>query len=85
MLVQVLADNTVTAASVLARIRSGSGYTLTDYYLDAARYIGSCPVPVDWAINPNDSVYADLQLVDQVGTGNAYWTMFLDGFKRRRK
>jgi hypothetical protein len=40
---------------------------------------------VDWVIDPNDSVYADLQLVDQAGTGNVYWTMFLDGFKRRRK
>jgi hypothetical protein len=85
VLIQVSEDDTVTAASVLARIRSGSGYTLTDDYLDAARYIGSCPAPVDWVIDPNDSVYADLQLVDQAGTGNVYWTMFLDGFKRRRK
>ena len=29
-------------------------------------------------------VYADLQLVDQAGTGYVYWTMYLEGFKRRR-
>ena len=49
-----------------------------------ARYIGSAPFPVNWVIRPNDSVYADLQLVDQAGAGYVYWTMYLEGFKRRR-
>jgi hypothetical protein len=84
VLIQVLEDDTVTSASVLARLRTGSGYAFCDDYLDAARYIGSAPFPVDWVIKPNDSVYADLQLVDQAGTGNVYWTMFLEGFKRWR-
>lgn len=84
VLIQITADDTVTAGSVLVRFRAGSGYAFTDDYLDAARYIGSCPYPVDWVIDPNDAVYADLLLVDQAGTGNVYWTMFLEGFKRRK-
>lgn len=84
ILIQVSEDNSVTAGSVLARIRTGSGFALLDDYLDAARYLGSAPYPIDWVIQPNDAVYADLQVVDQTGTGNIYWTMFLEGFKRRR-
>ncbi len=84
VLIQISADDTVTSGSVLVRLRTGSGFALCDDYLDAARYIGSCPFPVDWIIDGNDAVYADLQLVDQAGTGNVYWTMFLEGFKRRR-
>ena len=85
VLVEVSEDAGVTSASVLARLRDGSGYAFTDDYFDVARYIGSAPFPVDWVIAPNDSVFADLQLVDQGGTGNVYWTMYLDGFKRRKR
>ena len=84
-LFQVMADNTVTAATVLARLRLGSGYAFCDDCFDVSRYIGSCVYPIDWIIPPNDQVIADLQVVDQAGTGNVYWTMFLDGFKRWRK
>ena len=84
ILIQVSADDTVTAGIVLARIRTGSGFSLMDDYIDAAKYIGSVPYPVDLVIAPNDTVYADLQVADQAGTGNIYWTMFLDGFKRTR-
>jgi len=85
ILVQVSADNTVTAGSVLARVRLGSGQAIFDDYLDAARYVGSTSWPIDLIIAANDIAYADLQVVDQAGTGNIYWTMFLEGFKRRRK
>lgn len=85
LLVQISADNTVTAASVLVRLRLGSGQAIFDDYLDAARYIGSTYWAIDLIVKPNDIVYADLQLVDQTGTGNVYWTMFLEGFKRRRR
>ena len=84
LLFEVSEDGTVTSGTVLARIRDGSGYSLTDDYFDVARYIGSAPMPRDWIVEPNDSVYADLQLVDQGGTGNMYFTMYLEGFKRRR-
>ena len=85
ILIQVDEDDTVTAGSVLARIRLGSGQAVFDDYFDAARYIGSVSWPIDLVIQPNDIVYADLQAVDVAGTGNLYWTMFLEGFKRRRK
>jgi hypothetical protein len=85
LVVQVTEDNTVTAGSVLVRIRLGSGQAVFDDYLDAARYVGSTYWPIDLVIKANDIVYADLQVVDQAGSGNIYWTMFLEGFKRRRK
>lgn len=85
LLIQVSADNTVTAGSVLARLRLGSGQPIFDDYLDAARYLGSCRMPIDLYIKPNDIVYADLQVVDQAGTGNIYWTLFLEGYKRRKR
>lgn len=85
ILVEVSEDNTVTGGSVLAKIRLGSGQLVFDDYIDAARYIGSTSWPIDLIIPPNDIVYADLQVVDQVGTGNFYWTMYLEGFKRRKR
>jgi hypothetical protein len=85
VLVEVTEDTTVTSGSVLARLRDGSGYSFCDDYFDVAQYIGSAPFPVDWIIAPNDSVYADLQLVDGSGTGSIHWTMYLDGFKRRKR
>jgi hypothetical protein len=85
ILVQVSADNTVTSGSVLGRVRLGSGQAIFDDYVDLARYVGSVSWPIDLVVQPNDIVYADLQVVDQAGTGNIYWTMFLEGFKRRRK
>lgn len=85
IMVQVTADNTVTAGSILARLRLGSGQAIFDDYLDVARYLGSSRMPLDIVIAPNDIVYADLQAVDTTGTGNIYWTMFLEGFKRRRR
>lgn len=84
-LIQVSEDNTVTSGSVLVRLRLGSGQAIFDDYLDAARYLGSTRMPIDLVIPPNDILYADLQVVDQAGTGNIYWTLFLDGFKRRRR
>jgi hypothetical protein len=85
LLIKVEEDNTVTAGSVLARIRLGSGYAIFDDFLDAARYVGSTYWAIDLVIDPNDIVYADLLVVDQAGTGNIYWTMFLEGFKRKRR
>lgn len=83
VLVQTKEDDTVTSGTILMRIRDGSGYAFTEDYIDAARYIGSCPLPHDWIINPTDSVYIDAQLVDQAGAGNISYKVFLEGFKRR--
>ena len=84
ILVQISADSTVVSGSILARLRLGSGQAICDDYFDLARYVGSAPWPIDLVIQPNDIMYADLQAVDVGGTGNLYWTMFLEGFKRRR-
>jgi hypothetical protein len=85
ILVWVTEDDTVTAGRVLVRVRLGSGQAVFDDYLDAAAFVGSTSWPIDLVIDPNDIVYADLQVVDQAGTGNIYWTMFLEGFKRRKR
>jgi len=82
---QLTEDDTVTSARVLVRIRLGSGQSVFDDYLDLAQYVGSVPWPIDLIISPNEIVYADLQLVDVGGTGNVYWTLFLEGIKRWRK
>ena len=84
LLCAVDADNTVTAGTVLARIRTGSGYALTDDYIDVAQYLQSSPMPIDWKINRGDSVFLDLQLVDYAGTGNIYFQTWLEGVKRWR-
>ena len=85
ILVLVSEDNTVTAGKVLVRLRLGSGQAIFDDYIDAAQYLCATSWPINLVIQPNDIVYADLQVVDQAGTGNIYWTLFLEGFKRRRK
>jgi hypothetical protein len=82
LLFNVQADATVTAGTLLGRVRTGSGYALCDDFFDLATYIGSAPMPKDWEIDAGDSVYIDLQLVDQVGTGSIYLQTFLEGVKR---
>jgi hypothetical protein len=84
LLFAITADATVTAGTILAKIRTGSGYSLTDDYMDVATYINGAPMPVDWRINAGDNVYADLQLVDQAGTGNIGIQCYLEGVKRWR-
>ena len=87
VLVNVLADSTVLAGNILGRIRTGSGYSFTDDYFDLATYIGSAPMPKDWEIRAADSVYFDLQFVNDsggsAGTGNIYFQPYLEGTKRR--
>jgi hypothetical protein len=82
LLFQVNADATVTAGTLLGRVRTGSGYALCDDYFDLATYIGSAPMPKDWEIDAGDAVYVDVQLVDQAGTGNIYLQSYLEGAKR---
>ena len=84
-LIAITADAGVTAGTVLAKFRTGSGYSLDDDYLDVASYINSAPMPIDWRIRAADTVYADLQLVDFVGSGNVYFQAYLEGVKRWRK
>ena len=87
VLANILADSTVTAGNVLGRIRTGSGYSFTDDYIDIATYIGSAPMAKDWEIRGSDSVYFDLAFANDSGgspgTGNIYFQPFLEGTKRR--
>jgi|FreactTroBogLake_1042271.scaffolds.fasta_scaffold18390_3 hypothetical protein len=82
LLFVVTADGGVSAGTILAKIRTGSGYALTDDYFDVATYIQSAPMPLDWRINAADNVYLDLLLVDYTGSGNIYLQTFLEGVKR---
>ena len=87
LLVNILADATVTAGNILCRVRTGSGYSFTDDYIDLATYLGSAPMPKDWEIKAADTVYIDLQFVNDLGgsagTGNIYFQPYLEGTKRR--
>ena len=85
LLFAITADEGVTAGSILAKVRTGSGYSLCDDYFDVATYINSAPMPLDWRINAADNVYLDLQLVDFAGAGNIYFQAYLEGVKRWRK
>lgn len=80
----ITAAGTVTAGTFLVKLRTGSGYSLTDDYIDVATYINGAPMPAPWRINAADSVYADLQLVDQTGTGLISIQSYLEGVKRWR-
>ena len=90
LLFNILADATVNAGcNIMGRIRTGSGYSFTDDYIDLATYIGSSPMPKDWEIKAADSVYIDLAFVNDsggsAGTGNIYMQAFLEGTKRRAR
>ena len=84
LLFVITSDAGVTAGTFLGKIRTGSGYSLTDDYFDLATYLQSAPMPADWRINAADTVYIDLQLVDATGNGNIYFQAYLEGVKRSR-
>lgn len=81
-LFNVTADGTVTAGSILCRIRLGSGYAVTDDYLDVASYIGSAPFAKDLQVDAGDQIFFDLLLVDNAGTGNVTFQAFAEGLRR---
>jgi hypothetical protein len=83
-LFDVQADAGVTAGAILCKIRSGSGYSLTDDYFDVQTYLGSSPFAKDWEVTAGDQIFFDLSLVDGAGAGNMYFRAFADGVKRRR-
>jgi hypothetical protein len=81
-LIWVTADATVTGGVVLCRIRLGSGYAVTDDYIDVASYIGSAPFAKDLHVEAGDQIFFDLILVDATGTGNFQFQAFAEGLKR---
>lgn len=84
ILVDMQADNTVTAGLVVGRLRAGGGYALNDDYIDLARYLAGAEYPHDWTVHAQDAIYIDLQLVDGAGTGSVTWQAHLEGVRRRK-
>ena len=84
VLMDITADETVTAGSILMRRRLSSGYQIDDDYIDAAKYLGSAQMAKDWHCPAGDAVVLDLLLVDGAGTGSMFAQVHLDGVKRRR-
>ena len=82
--VDVSGSAAATAGTVLARVRSGTGYALNDDFIDYARYIGGAEWAHDWKVRGEDAVFIDVQLVDTTGAGNIFVQFFLEGVKRRR-
>jgi len=83
-LFDVIPGPSVTAGTFLVRIRSGSGYTLTDDYLDVAKYIGGAYFVKPWTIRRADQIFFDMIFVDGAGSGSISIECFADGVKRKR-
>lgn len=78
----IQADATVTAGSILARIRVSSGYAITNDYFDVFRYVSGSVFAHDINIKAGQELFFDLYLVDGAGTGNMYFQAFAEGAKR---
>ena len=83
-LFDVKKDVGVTAGTFSGRIRNGSGYALTDDYIDLPRYLGSSCWAKDWRLKHGDQILFDLVLVDGAGAGSMSIECFVEGVKRRR-
>jgi hypothetical protein len=83
VLIAVSGDATVTAATFIGRLRTGTGFALNDNLIDLARYLGGAEFAKFWKIKGGEEVVLDLNLVDQTGTGNATVQVFLEGARRR--
>lgn len=69
---------------ILARVRTGDGYALTDDYIDIARYLNGAQWAHDWHVRGGDAVFIDLQLVDATSAEDTItFQAFLEGVKRR--
>lgn len=79
----VTADNTVTAANVMVKVRDSSGYAFTDDYI-LYGLLNGVPWLKDWIVKATNTIFVDLALVDYSGTGNVYVQAFVAGTKRRR-
>jgi len=69
---------------MLARIRTGTGYSLIDDFIDLAHYLCGAEWPKDWKIKGRDSVVIDLQWADFVGNISVTYQVFLEGVRRRK-
>ena len=84
---QQTVDATVVLPGLfLGRMRDSSGYALMDDYLDLIGLLNGAPLPgKDWRIAAGGQIFIDVQLAGATGTGNAYFTVYLEGVRRSRK
>lgn len=83
--VQFIADQSGPPTGVvLGRLRTGTGYSFNDDFLDLRAYLCGAEWPKDWKIRGRDEVVVDLQLADVVGTGSITVQIHLDGVRRRK-
>ena len=83
---RLLFDITYSAGGIfntfLVRIRTGSGYSFTDDYVDVRKF-GSAYFAKGWDIKRADQILFDFLSVDETGQGDATIQVFADGVKRR--
>ena len=77
-------DVTVTGGTFTGRIRVGSGYAVTDDYIDLPRYLNGVCWAHDLHVKHGDQILFDLVLVDAAGSGTMTIECFAEGVKRRR-
>ena len=73
-----------TGGIVLGRLRTGTGYSFNDDFIDLATYLAGAEWPKDWKIRGRDEVIVDLQLADVVGVGTITFQLHLEGVRRRK-
>ena len=71
-------------AVVLARLRTGTGYSFNDDFIDLATYLCGAELAKDWKVRGRDEVVVDLQLADVVGVGTVTFQVHLEGVRRRK-
>ena len=86
-LFDVQADAGIAAGRMLVRISAGSGYTLTEDYVDCQQTIGSSPLAKAWDVRAGDQIFLDLLFVVDfqiIQSGNVYFRAFADGVRKIR-
>jgi hypothetical protein len=84
---RILPDLQVTGSAagiVLAKLRTGTGFSFCDNYIDFARYIAGAEWAHDWKIKGRDAVFVDLNLADVSGAGTVTYQVHLEGVRRRK-
>lgn len=82
--IQFAGERVPPTGIVLGRLRTGTGYSFNDDFIDLARYLCGSQWPKDWKIRGRDSVFADLQVADTTGAGTITYQLHLEGVRRRK-
>ena len=69
---------------MLGKLRTGTGYSFNDDFIDLAKYLCGAEWAKDWKIRERDSVFIDLQVADSSGAGTITYQVFLEGVRRRK-